>query len=106
MTPKKLVRLISGKTMSTRREEGEEVEGSTSPSNHKRDYTVATPRERLKSSRGKQFDRMVNELNQESSQREFCREGFFNGIVDLYHGLAIHPDNNRYNIFYFIATLF
>ncbi|XP_010670208.1 potassium channel SKOR isoform X2 [Beta vulgaris subsp. vulgaris] len=96
MTPKKLVRLISGKTMSTRREEGEEVEGSTSPSNHKRDYTVATPRERLKSSRGKQFDRMVNELNQESSQREFCREGFFNGIVDLYHGLAIHPDNNRW----------
>ncbi|XP_056684659.1 potassium channel SKOR isoform X3 [Spinacia oleracea] len=98
MTPKKIVRLISGKTMSWNREEGNEERSSTSPSSSKdeEDYMVERPRERMKSSRVKQFDMLVNELKHESTPREFCREGFFTGLTDLYHGLVIHPEKNRW----------
>ncbi|XP_021721461.1 potassium channel SKOR-like [Chenopodium quinoa] len=95
MTPKKMVRLISAKTMSwSRDDDDEEGVHRTGSSNHEEDYMVERPRERLKSSRGKQFDMLVNELNQGST--EFCREGLFDGLKDLYHGLAIHPEKNRW----------
>ncbi|KMS99189.1 hypothetical protein BVRB_2g047040 [Beta vulgaris subsp. vulgaris] len=80
--------------MSRIREEG----GSTSSSSSNRieDFVVEKPRERLTSSRGSRLDLLVNELNDESTRRQFSREGFFLGVKDLYHGLVIHPEDNRW----------
>ncbi|CAO2816405.1 unnamed protein product [Amaranthus hypochondriacus] len=92
MTPKQLAKIISGKRMSFNREEG----STSSNSNHEEDFVIEKPRDRLKSSRGSRFDLLVHELNHESPERQFSREGFFHGVKDLYNGLAIHPENNRW----------
>ena len=91
MTPKQLAKIISGKRMSFNNEEG----STSSNSNHEEDFVIEKPRDRLKSSRGSRFDLLVHELNHESVERQFSREGFFHGVKDLYHGLVIHPENNR-----------
>ncbi|PKI54418.1 hypothetical protein CRG98_025205 [Punica granatum] len=55
------------------------------------------PRERIKSSRGSQFNLITNELRLESAaHRKFTRESLISGVKDLSRGLAIHPNNRCY----------
>ncbi|KAK9682313.1 hypothetical protein RND81_10G064600 [Saponaria officinalis] len=88
---KKMVRIVSGKSMSFRREEREEEEEevSSSSSNELDDFVVEKPKERLRSSRGSRFNLLANELRLESTRRKF---------KDLSQGLLIHPDNRWYKI--------
>lgn len=89
MKPKQIARIMS------RSSREERAEGSTSSSNREEDFVVEQPRERLYSSVGSRFDLLATEFSHESTRRQFSREGFFDGVKDLYHGLVIHPENNR-----------
>ncbi|XP_021854938.2 potassium channel SKOR isoform X1 [Spinacia oleracea] len=90
MKPKQIARIMS------RSSREERAEGSTSSSNREEDFVVEQPRERLYSSVGSRFDLLATEFSHESTRRQFSREGFFDGVKDLYHGLVIHPENNRW----------
>ncbi|KAM1658946.1 hypothetical protein PS2_046691 [Malus domestica] len=61
------------------------------------EYEVQDLRERIKSSRGSQFDLIKNELGLGDGssiwRRRFSRQSLIDGVRGLSKGLVIHPDN-------------
>lgn len=89
MNPKKLVRMLSGKTMSRKRDD---EEGSGEGSSSHREFEVeAPPKDRLKGSR---FNQLQNELGTRLDRLD----GFVNGFKDLSRGCVIHPNSRWYRI--------
>ncbi|XP_050102650.1 potassium channel SKOR-like isoform X2 [Malus sylvestris] len=64
------------------------------------EYEVQDLRERIKSSRGSQFDLIKNELGLGDGssiwRRRFSRQSLIDGVRGLSKGLVIHPDNRWY----------
>ncbi|GMH30230.1 hypothetical protein Nepgr_032073 [Nepenthes gracilis] len=100
MTPKKMVRILSSKTILSRKrgDEGEDNEreaSSPSPSNVE-EFMMEEPRDRLKSSRGSRFTLLTNEFELDSNRPMFHRGSIINSIKDISRGSIIHPDSRWY----------
>lgn len=68
------------------------------------EYEFQDVKDRIKSSRGSQFNLIAYQLGLNSTGRKFSRESLFNGIRDLSRGLVIHP-NNRFVFLWFKILL-
>ncbi|KAL3735687.1 hypothetical protein ACJRO7_024766 [Eucalyptus globulus] len=80
-----------------RSERGRGSEEEEEEEEDEREYEVGEVRDRIKSSRGSQFDLLTHELGLgAAASRKFSRETVINGIGDLFRGLVIHPDNRYY----------
>ncbi|XP_048422336.1 potassium channel SKOR [Pyrus x bretschneideri] len=74
-----------------------EDESSKDGGEEEEEYEVQDLRDRIKSSRGSQFDLIKNELGlgdgSSTWRRRFSRQSLIDGVRGLSKGLVIHPDN-------------